>query len=179
MLDADELIRCSTYPKGFHENMLAEEAIFDFADLEKTKRYTMSVGCGHLLPDIESRHNFGCRTETSINTERARRRMRALEESEVEHYVGYYELEFGRVMTIRNDLYAVAVVWCPEHGNIEHANIILYPNGRDATKRQCTDARLEVRKALVRIARGPIRGVCTNDPKQEEALMSIPLPKLS
>lgn len=175
MLDHAVLIRAIAFPRQFQDGALSTNALFNFGTSDEV-RYVLSVGLGHLLPDSDAVLDFGCRTVASMNDGMATRRGRPLLAEEVSRYLGYYWTTYGEVSSVKDEHYTVTAYWQEEGGIREHGHIEYRDNGSTALKSSKKRARRHLKNRIVRMFKGPVRGVCPRDAAEMAYLMSIDLP---
>lgn len=181
MLPDDCVCRSVLYPRGFAQDDVFELATFMRADRRKgTDIFALSVGSRVLLKNDEGAHAYGQASAKVANEGLLERSgLEELPADQVVHYLGFYDIAYGDVLSTRSDWFWLDVRYRPEHGNDAHFEIELRER-KGATRRQRKDDKALVELALASRLKGPIRYISKiEDNELRDRLNAVPLPDQS
>lgn len=176
MLPNDLLCRSVLFPRGFDDD------VFELATFMRSKRryengpFVISVGSRFLLKNDEGAHQYGRRAaEVANEGELARSNGVPIPETEIVHYLAFYDITHSDVVGTKADWYRIGVSYRPEHGNDAHFEIELSESG--GSRKQRKDDRAAVEMLLASRLVGPVRDVIDHpDAKVRARLQAAVLP---
>lgn len=125
---------------------------------------TISVGRASLLPTIEERHDYGCRTACVANKAREAKKGQPLERpGETVHYLGCFSLGVGDALSAPHNLF---LIWVEEHevGCLrEHCNIVMQRTDVEARKSEISAERTSILVHLRSHLTDPSEHICEYD----------------
>lgn len=150
----DLLCRSIHHPKAFPNGVFSDEALLLFVEGDNDS-YALSVGSRFILGSDDAAHQYGIRTAKVMNGRASARKGRPLNDDEVVHYLGLYDLRYEAVTQIKLSHYDVSVRWRLENGEHAHFEIELNPTSPASPKQRKND-RKDARTLLALCLRGPI-----------------------
>lgn len=158
ILPSDLFHRSAVYPNITKSGHYDDAALLTFSKLneDETQKAISLAGWDKCL-SIESVHDFGLCLEDTKNKRTEEKLQRPLDQSEVHHYLGYYNFN-ARDFNFSCTQYSKVILrHAPEDGDDRHYQIEIIAKNDQITKKQVKSDERIARMLLSRIIFGPER----------------------